>query len=73
MFVNEIDYRKQLAETVETSIVYKKDKRVARYANQLNSFREDISKQKTENLQQKIDLVNKDIQMLNAILKWTKE
>src|SRR3989344_2754580 len=39
MFVKDLDYRKQLAETVETSLVYAQDKRLAKLADTQKAFR----------------------------------
>ncbi|MBU0636479.1 hypothetical protein KKE06_05625 [Candidatus Micrarchaeota archaeon] len=53
MFVTDLDYRKQLTETVETSVVYAKDKRVARFADQQKAFRLEQSEKNLGLLQKK--------------------
>ena len=73
MFVEDLDYRKQLAETVDTSIVYKNDKRVAKYADQLKGFRKSLSVKKRDMFQEKVDEISQDLEMYNEILKWAKE
>lgn len=73
MFVNDIEYRKQLVETVQNSIVYRKDRRVAKYANILQSFKVDLSGRKIEILSKKIESINDEISALEAIFAWAKE
>ncbi len=70
MFVSNIEYRKQLAETVETSIVYSKNKRVARYADTLQAFRMEESKRKIDELEKKIAEIEKTVKTLNVLHKW---
>jgi hypothetical protein len=70
MFVNNFEYRKQLTETFENSIVYEKDRELAKYAHQLQEFRREISEKKIEFLQKKIDETNKQIKVYQTILKW---
>ena len=72
MFVNDIEYRKQLTETVENSIVYKKDRRVARYANELQSFRKDVSTNRLKELDQKLKEVDETIHSMKVLLQWAK-
>ncbi len=73
MFVNDLDYRKQLSETVKTSIVYKKDKKVAKYADDLKDFRMDTSKKQIDELEKKIQEIKKTETSLREIQKWVKE
>ena len=73
MFVNDLEYRKNLVETVETSIVYKKDKKVAKYADELQNFRSEMSSTKIEELQKKINKISAEISSLQLVKKWTKE
>ncbi len=73
MFIEDLDYRKQLAETVDTSIVYKNDKRVAKYADQLKGFRKDLSIKKRDMFQEKVSDLNQDLDMYHELLKWAKE
>jgi len=72
MFVTDLEYRKQLTETVQNSIVYKKDPRVAKFADTLQNFRMDESTKKIEFFQKKIDSLDQDISALNELLKWSK-
>lgn len=71
MFVNNIDYRKQLAETVETSIVYKNSK-IAKYAQERMGLRQEVSENQIEDLIGKIKEVDEDINMLKEMLNWAK-
>jgi len=73
MFVNDLDYRKQLSETVRESIVYKKDKKVARYADELKDFRMDTSGKQVDGLKKKIDLIEEIETSLKELQKWAKE
>ncbi len=73
MFVNDVEYRKNLVETVQNSIVYKKDKKVAKYANILQAFRMDISSKKIDSLKKKIDYLDNKIKTLETMLEWAKE
>ena len=73
MFVNDVEYRKNLVETVQNSIVYKKDKKVAKYADILQAFRMDISSKKVDSLKKKIDYLDSEIKTLETMLEWAKE
>ncbi len=73
MFVNDVEYRKNLVETVQTSIVYKKDKRVAKYADVLQALRSEISESKLEELGKKLSQLDIEIGALKTIKKWTQE
>jgi hypothetical protein len=73
MFVNDLEYRKQLTETVSTSIVYKKNKKVARYADELKEFRMSASNKQMEDLQKKIDHIEATEKALKELQKWVKE
>ena len=73
MFVNDIEYRKQLAETVENSIAYKDNKKVARYANELQAFRKKVSENRLKELEEKLDEVELDIQSIRVMLQWAKK
>ena len=70
MFVNNLDYRKQLTQTVDESIVYAKDKKVAKYAETLQNFRSEQSGRKIEALEKKLAEIDADISALNEINKW---
>jgi len=73
MFVNDIEYRKQLAETVNTSMVYKKNKKVAQFADNLQSFRMDAAQKQMGELQKKIDSMNETEKALKEMQVWAKE
>ncbi len=73
MFVNDLDYRKQLTETVLTSIVYRKDKRVAKYAQELRNFRLETSNKNIQTLQSKVNELQEQLKNLEIILKWVRE
>jgi hypothetical protein len=73
MFVNDLDYRKQLSETVSKSIVYKKSRKVAKYADELKDFRMDVSDKQMKELDKKLDLLNKIEVSLKELQKWAKE
>ena len=70
MFVNDIEYRKNLTETVQNSIVYKKERKVAKYANELQSFRMERSSKEIELLEKKIGNLDVQIGTLQTIMKW---
>ncbi len=72
MFVQDLDYRKQLTETVQNSIVYANDKRVAKYAQELRSFRMQSSSREIEGIAKQLTEVETDIEMLQQLLKWAK-
>lgn len=71
MFFKDADYRRQLTETVQNSVVYKNGK-VARYADDVQEFRKGVSMQSLEGLHEKISEINADIKMLQAIIKWAE-
>jgi hypothetical protein len=73
MFVNDIDYRKQLSETVKESIVYKKNKKVAKYADELKDFRMETSNKQVELLEKKIEKIILLEKALKELQKWAKE
>ena len=73
MFVSDFDYRKNLAETVDKSIVYKNDKRVGRYADELQGLRKEISEKKTNAFADKVRDMETDIKMMETILRWARE
>ncbi|MCX6803222.1 MAG: hypothetical protein NTY48_01475 [Candidatus Diapherotrites archaeon] len=73
MFVNDIEYRKQLAETVNTSIVYKKNKRVAKFADDLQDFRMDAADKQVKDLEEKVSDLESVEKSLKEMQKWAKE
>ena len=72
-FLNDFDYRKQLTETVLTSIVYEKDRRVAKYAEELRNFRMETSNKNSESMQKKINYLAEEMKVLQQVLEWAKE
>jgi hypothetical protein len=73
MFVTDLEYRKQLAETVRESIIYKKDKKVAKYADELKDFRMKTSDKQVKDLEKKIEKIDLLEKALKELLKWSKE
>lgn len=73
MFVNDIEYRKQLSETVTTSMVYKKDRKVAKFADDQQNFRLDSSDKQIKELEEKIKELNETEVALKELQKWAKE
>lgn len=73
MFVNDQEYRRNLVDTVQNSIVYRKDKRVAKYADVLQALRSEISEGKLEELEEKLKQINSEISALKIIKKWAQE
>lgn len=72
-FLNDPEYRQQLTETVKTSIVYGKDRKVAKYADALNKFRSELSEKNIEILNKKIAAIDGRLSTLKEIQKWTRE
>ncbi len=70
MFVNDLDYRKQLTQTVDESIVYASDKKVAKYAEVLQSFRSEQSNRKIGEIEKKLAEIDADISALQELGKW---
>ncbi len=70
VFLNDIEYRKQLVQTVEESIVYKKNKRVGQYAEVLQSFRMEQSNRKIEELEKKLANLDADITAMQELARW---
>jgi len=73
MFVNDLDYRKQLSETVSKSIVYRKNKKVAQYADELKDFRMGVSDKQIKDLTKKISKLDMIEVALRELQKWAKE
>lgn len=73
MFITDYDYRKQLADTVENSVVYKNDRRVAKFADTLKEFRMTASEKKLTELDEKIKKIENEIFVLNEIMVWAKK
>jgi hypothetical protein len=72
-FVNDIEYRKQLTETVNTSIIYKKHKKVAKFADDLQGFRMTAADKQVKELENRIEELNKTEKALREMQKWAKE
>lgn len=70
MFVNDEEYRRQLVETVEHSIVYKKNRKVGDYAARLLQFRMDKSKQELAEIEQARELLHQELNALKVLLDW---
>ncbi len=70
MFLLDIDYRKQLVQTIDESIVYRKDKKLARYADLLQGFRMEQSGRKIEELQKRLNAIESDISALLELARW---
>ncbi len=73
MFVNDAEYRKQLAETVSTSIVYKKSKKVAKFADDLQDFRKTAAGKQVIELEEKISDAKSLESALKEMQKWARE
>lgn len=73
MFVNNLDYRKQLTETVQNSIVYKDNKKLGRYADDLNALRTEQSQRTINQTQKMLSDINAEIDMYREILSWAKK
>jgi hypothetical protein len=73
MFVNDLEYRKQLAETVRTSVAYKKERKVARYADQLKDFRMETSDRQIKDLEEKLNDLEETQKSLREMQKWARE
>ena len=74
MFVEDLDYRKNLTETVQESIVYKKGRsKIAKYADDLMQLRGEISTSKIGELDKKIAKLSDEISALKVIEKWAAE
>lgn len=72
-FLEDPEYRQQLTETVQNSIVYTKEKRVAKYADTLNKFRSDVSETKITELGKKLSALDSRIAILRTMHKWARE
>jgi len=70
MFVSDLEYRKQLVQTVDESIVYKKNKKVAQYADLLQKFRMEQSNRKIDELRQKLASLDADITAMQELARW---
>ncbi|PIN85082.1 MAG: hypothetical protein COV47_04055 [Candidatus Diapherotrites archaeon CG11_big_fil_rev_8_21_14_0_20_37_9] len=73
MFIEDLEYRKNLTETVQQSIVYKNDNKVAKYADQLQALRSEVSEAKITELDKKLANINAELDALKIIEKWASE
>jgi hypothetical protein len=73
MFVNSLDYRKQLTETVQNSIVYKDKKQLGRYAEELQELREQRSQHTVDQTKKSLGEFDADIEMYRELLNWAKK
>jgi hypothetical protein len=73
MFIEDFDYRKQLTETVEHSIVYKKNKKLARYASQLSEFRKTESNKNIVELDKKLKEIDECLDSYKKLVEWANE
>lgn len=69
-FLNDQEYRRHLTEAFENSVVYKKDKKLAKHATNLQEFRKDVSHTKITELTKKVESINKNIFCLKEMMKW---
>ena len=70
--MNDEEYRRQLIEAFENSVVYKKDKELAKYATYLQEFRKEISQTKIGELTKRLEVINKNISCLQEMAKWAE-
>ncbi len=73
MFMEDLEYRKNLVETVQTSIVYRDNRKVAKYADEIVDFRSEISTSKLGDIKKKIGAAQAQIDALAEIRKWAGE
>ncbi len=69
-FFSDLDYRKQLVQTVDESIVYKKNKKVAQYADILQKFRMEQSNRKIDELKKRLAALDQDINAMQELARW---
>ena len=73
MFVGDSEYRKNLVETVNYSIVYKNDKKLAKYAGQIKEFRMEVSSKALDKINEKVAVLNQQIKDLEQMSAWANE
>ncbi|MEM4598692.1 MAG: hypothetical protein QW400_03325 [Candidatus Diapherotrites archaeon] len=69
-FVENEEYRKQLKLTFEESPVYRKNKKLARYSDQLLNFRKQETERKIKEIDEKLNTIKKELSALMKISKW---
>lgn len=72
-FVNNEEYRKQLTETVKTSIVYKDHKGLAKHADERKKLQMDVSKSLVEKTHIQVVEAQEQLFALKELLKWNLE
>jgi len=70
MFVMDMEYRKQLVQTVDESVAYRKNRKVAQYADLLQGFRMEQSGRMIEDLKKKIGAIEEDMAAMQELQKW---
>ncbi|MEM4663117.1 MAG: hypothetical protein QXM75_03795 [Candidatus Diapherotrites archaeon] len=71
-FVENEDYRKQLRTTFEESPIYKKNKKLANYSDQILDFRKQEAMRQIKEIDKKLEPLKKDIVALKKLLSWAK-
>ncbi|MBN1160039.1 MAG: hypothetical protein JXA43_02250 [Candidatus Diapherotrites archaeon] len=70
MFVNNDEYRSKLVDTVENSVVYSKDKKLAKNVQVLREFKMNMSNTKIESYNKKITELNEYIKAMQTLSNW---
>jgi len=71
-FIESPEYRKQLCITFEESPIYKKNKKLAKYSEQLIDFRKQESKRKIDEINAKIYAIKNEILVLRKLQRWAQ-
>ncbi|MBR9707116.1 MAG: hypothetical protein GOV15_01645 [Candidatus Diapherotrites archaeon] len=71
MFVENLDYRKRLVETVENSVVYARDKTLAKNLAVLRDFVMSMSSKKQEIYKEKVEYIEDYLTALNILNSWS--
>lgn len=72
MFIDNLAYRKQLVETVRDSVIYAKDKTIARHAGLLRDFRIEIARKNIVELKKKLSDLDEEINLYKAVQAFVK-
>jgi hypothetical protein len=70
MFVEDPEYRRQLADTVQTSAVYKNDKRVARAATEYQKSHMKDTQRQIDDLREKLASIKNEQAILRELVNW---
>jgi len=70
MFVNNDEYRNKLIDTVENSVVYSKDKKLAKNVESLREFKMKMSHNKIKSYQKRIDELSDYIKAMKILSNW---